>query len=82
VTPKQAVEIIRTCIKAGRYHRFAHFDERMDERGLFRPDVLAVVNAPDRVRADGRDDYGRNRWLIRGRTTDGLRIELETRRNP
>lgn len=71
-----ASRIIRECLTAGRYRRLRHFAQRMDERGLFWPDVLAVVNAPRRVRADGDDEFGRPRWIVAGTTTDGLTIEI------
>jgi len=48
----------------------------MDERGLFWPDVLAVLDTPDAVRSGGRDRFGRAKWMISGTAVDGLSIEI------
>ena len=78
MNPRAAIAIIRDCVESGRYRRFIHFDERLDQRGLFWGDVLAVIDSPARVLADGQDVHGRDRWLIRRKTSYGLRIELVT----
>lgn len=48
----------------------------MAERGLFWPDVLAVLDAPRAVRDGGDDEIGRPKWLIEGTATDGRSIEM------
>ena len=48
----------------------------VSERGFFWPDVLAVVDSPGRVGDDGRDRFGRPKWIVAGRTADDLEIEL------
>jgi len=53
-----------------------HFVQRMDERGLFLPDVLAIVDHPARVRMQGTDEFGRPRCLLAGHLTDGTAAEL------
>jgi hypothetical protein len=48
----------------------------MDQRGLFLPDVLAIVDRPQRIRMDGLDRHDRPRCLIAGPLTDGTATEL------
>ena len=60
----EAVAIIRGCVETGRYRVTQHFTRRMDERGLFWPDVLAVLDEPGDVRDGGADDRGRPKWII------------------
>ncbi len=73
---QEAIRIICQCISEDRYRMLRHFSERMDERGLFWPDVQAVIDHPKSVRNAGLDDYGRPRWLVAGKTTDRLNLEL------
>jgi len=53
-----------------------HFARRMDERGLFWPDIQCVLAAPSDVRDGGKDDLGRPKWIIAGKATDGLKLEI------
>lgn len=53
-----------------------HFAQRMDERGLFWTDVQAVIDHPRSVRDAGLDDYGRPKWLVAGKATDRLSLEI------
>ena len=76
VAARKALALIRRCVARGRYRLLPHFTERMDERGLFWPDVLAVLDRPGGVRDDGRDRYGRPKWIIVGETPDGVALEL------
>lgn len=48
----------------------------MAERGLFWPDVLAVLDAPRSVRGGGNDEFGRPKWLVEGIAVDGRSVEL------
>lgn len=73
---RRALDTIRGCVAAGRYLVLRHFAERMDQRGFFWADVLAVLDSPAAVRDDGRDRFGRPKWIVAGRTADGLTIEL------
>jgi len=73
---KQALAIIQRCVREDRYTLHDHFVQRMDERGLFLPDVLAIVNQPSRVLMDGHDVFGRPRCLLSGRLTDGTDAQL------
>lgn len=66
VTPSRAIALIRECLDQGRVKVHRHFVERMVERGLFWPDVLAIVEHPNGARCDGVDSLGRPRWLVRG----------------
>ena len=74
----ETINIIRSRISKNRYRRLVHFNQRMDERGLFWADVMAVIDEPSQVVDDGVDEFGRERWLISGLTTDELSIKLVT----
>jgi len=73
---RQALSQIRECVAADRYRVTEHFPKRMDERGLFWPDVLTVIDEPCEVRFDGLDRFDRPKWIIAGVTADGLAVEL------
>lgn len=76
VAARKALALIRRCVACGRYLLLLHFTERMDERGLFWPDVLAVLDAPKGVRSGGLDRWERPKWLISGTTADELPMEV------
>jgi len=73
---RKALAVIRECIAAERFIPIRHFLDRMNERGLFWPDVLAIVDEPDVVRYDGEDEFDRPRWIIGGKAPDGLDAEF------
>jgi len=73
---RNALSVIRKCVAAGRYVVLPHFVQRLDERGLFWPDVRAVLDDPSGVRNDGRDRYDRPKWIVAGDAADGLLIEI------
>ncbi|MBL4700654.1 MAG: DUF4258 domain-containing protein [Phycisphaeraceae bacterium] len=73
---QEAIRIIRQCISTERYRLLRHFSERMDERGVFWPDIQAVIDHPKSVRDAGVDQYDRPRWLVAGKTTDLLNLEM------
>lgn len=73
---RRALAGIRGCVASGRYRVLAHFVQRMDQRGLFWPDVQTVLDRPADVRAAGRDDWNREKWIIAGNTTSGQNVEL------
>lgn len=73
---RRAIAVIRQCIETDRYALSVHFSERMRQRGLFWPDLAAVVDAPDEVRSQGTDDYSRPKWMIRGDAAFGGDIEI------
>lgn len=73
---RKALDTIRDCVAAKRYLVLPHFVQRMDERAFFWPDVLAVLDRPGSVRDDGRDRYGRPKWIIAGNTPDGVALEM------
>ena len=68
--------MIRRCIETERYALTVHFSERMEQRGLFWPDVEAVIDDPRDVRAQGLDDYDRPKWIISGEAAFGGEIEI------
>ncbi len=73
---RNALSTVRRCIAAGRVVLFQHFTRRLDQRGMFWPDVLAVFDDPDSVRADGFDDWGRARWIVSGAAADESPIDV------
>jgi hypothetical protein len=73
---RNALRTIQRCISAGRYELATHFRQRMAQRGMLWPDVLATVDDPASVQADGADDWGRARWIMAGTAADGLPLEL------
>lgn len=48
----------------------------MAQRGFLWPDVQAIVDWPSGMRDGGMDDYGRAKWLLNGRTSGGLELEI------
>jgi hypothetical protein len=75
-TARKALNSIRTCVAAGRYQVLTHFAQRMDERGLFWPDVLVVLDEPFDVRDGGAEQWGRPKWIVTGESAGGERVEL------
>jgi len=73
---RRALLTIRRCVNADRFHLLPHFLQRMDERGMTWPDVLALIDAPAGIEADGCDDWARPRWIVTGEASDGLTIGL------
>jgi hypothetical protein len=73
---KKALATIRRCLDRRRYRVLQHFTRRMDKRGLFWPEVLAVIESPASVRDGGLDRHDRPKWMISGAAADGLQIEV------
>jgi hypothetical protein len=73
---RRAIIAIRKCINAGRYALSIHFFQRMEQRGLFWPDVQAVIDDPEDVRSQGMDKYDRPKWMIRGDVAFGDSIQI------
>ncbi len=73
---RKAWSVIRRCVEQGRYRVLEHFAQRMDQRGMFWPDVLAVVDDPAEVRPGGPEEFGRPKWIINGTAADGLEVEI------
>ncbi|HSW46606.1 MAG TPA: DUF4258 domain-containing protein [Phycisphaerae bacterium] len=53
-----------------------HFRERMAQRGLLWPNVLAVLDDPADVRDGGPETLGRPKWIVAGTAADGKGIEI------
>lgn len=68
---RRVLSVIRRCIAKDRVRLTEHFRVRLTERGVLWADVLAMIDAPSGLRADGTDDNGRARWIVRGAATDG-----------
>lgn len=73
---KRALSTLRRCVAQDRVGMSRHFKERMEQRGLLWPDILVVIDAPSAVRPDGLDRFGRPKWILTGRATDGLGLEI------
>jgi len=73
---RNALRAIQDCLAADRYQVAVHFVRRMDMRGLFWPDVEAVIDSPASVHNDGSDRFGRAKWRVAGLATDGLELEV------
>lgn len=73
---RRALTIIRDCVAEDRFMVLPHFTHRMNQRGFFWGDVLAVLDSPTTVRDDGRDRYDRPKWIVAGSTADDLVIEM------
>jgi hypothetical protein len=48
----------------------------MRQRGLYWPDVQAIIDDPQDIRSQGTDKYGRAKWIIRGEAAFGGEIEV------
>lgn len=68
--------MIRACLDEDRYALAVHFTQRMQQRGLFWPDVRAVIEEPDDVRSQGIDRYRRPKWIVTGEVIGGEIIEI------
>jgi hypothetical protein len=73
---RKALQAIQDCVASGRYRVLEHFVQRMDLRGLFWPDIQAVIDSAQLVQSDGLDRVGRAKWRLRGRTTSRLAVEI------
>ena len=73
---RRALGVIQECVAAKRYVVLPHFVHRMDRRGFFWADVLAVIDNPSDVHFDGHDRYDRPKWIVTGKTADGLTVKL------
>ena len=73
---RRALATIQHCVLAGQYRVLPHFLERLDRRGLFWPDVQAVLDTPRGIRYGGRDEWDRQKWFVSGSATDRLDAEI------
>lgn len=76
MTKADALTHVQHAVEAENHFVRDHFYDRMNLRGMFWPDVLAVVESPAGVRTDGADEYGRSRWFFKGMTTAQSEVEL------
>lgn len=67
---------IRACVETDRYALTVHFSRRMQQRGLFRPNVRAVLDDPVDVMSQGADEYGRPKWVICGEAAIGAEVQI------
>ena len=73
---RKALSIIRRCVASRRYRLSPHFTQRMDQRVIFWPEVLAVLDEPTDVRPGGPERYGRPKWIIAGKAASGEPMKL------
>ncbi len=73
---RKALSVIRHCVSMRRFRLSPHFTQRMDQRVMFWPDVLAILDAPTNVRPGGMERYGRPKWIIAGKVASGEPMEL------
>ena len=73
---RRALAVVRECIATDRYALATHFMQRMEQRGLFWPDVQAVIDDPQEVRSEGMDSDDRPKWIICGDATTGDEIGI------
>lgn len=73
---RRALTIIRRCVANRRYRLLPHFTQRMDVRGLYWPDVLAVLDDPADVRPGGPEKFGRPKWIVAGTSAADDALEL------
>jgi hypothetical protein len=76
MTTGEALLHVQEAVEAENYTVRDHFYDRMNLRGMFWPDVSAVVASPSNIRTDGTDEYGRERWFFKGMTTAQSEIEI------
>ena len=73
---RRTLALIRRCVEDDRYALAVHFTQRMEQRGLFWPDVQAVMDASEDVWSEGMDRYNRPKWIICGEAANGDEIEI------
>lgn len=73
---RKALAVILECVTDDRFLVLQHFTKRMDERGYFWSDVLAILDKPSGVQFDGVDECDRPRWIITGKDLNELAVEL------
>ena len=76
MTSAEAIGTIRECVEADRVIIKDHCAQRLAERGLFWGDLLCLLDSPTRVRKDGEDEFGRERWFVRGRLGEDYAAEV------
>ncbi len=73
---REALDVIRACVRANRYRLLKHFRDRMAMRGLLWADVLAIIDEPANVRSGGPETHLRPKWVLAGIAADGLDLEF------
>lgn len=73
---RKALSVIQDWMRSGRYRLLPHFLQRLDQRGLFWPDVQSLLGHPHGVRYGGPDERDREKWLVSGEAADGGNIEV------
>ncbi len=48
----------------------------MEKRGLFWPDVEAMIDHIQDMRSEGMDKYNRPKWIMCGEAADGNDVEI------
>jgi hypothetical protein len=76
VKASKAIAVICDCIDNDRAEIKDHFLLRMSQRGMFWPDVMAIILDEPSLRTGGDDEFGPERWFMAADAPDGLPIEL------
>ena len=74
---RKALLTIRRCAAKSRYQLLTPFVNRLDERGLFWPDVKKVLDSPTDARETWVDRWGRPKWIVQGESAGGDKLEME-----
>lgn len=72
------LDIVKECIKTGRYLSCLHLEQREDERGITRREVLHVLlHGFHEKKRDGFDEaYQKWHYAIRGMTLDARELRV------
>ncbi len=72
------LDIVKKCIELGRYISCLHLEQREEERGITRREVLHVLlNGFHEQKKDGFDEvYQKWHYAIRGKTLDARELRV------
>jgi len=73
---RKALAVIQERVEADRFLLLPHFRQRLTQRGLVWPDVLAVLESPRSIRRGHGDPFRRSKWIVGGTASDGLTVEI------
>lgn len=76
VTSAEALRHAQKAFEEDNYLVREHFEDRLNERLMFWPDVQEVLDAPSCIETDGVDKYGRDRLFFNGMTTGKAEVEI------
>src|SRR5687767_8431325 len=74
--PDEALEIIQNCVAADRFLVLPHLRKQRSRRGALWDELRLIIDSPNRVRFDGYDAAGREKWALYGYTDKRQRMAL------